>query len=312
MRTLGKISLVCAAAFLGLAQGSFAATPSCGGHGDRNSMLVSTAWLGEHLRDPNLVILAVGQKGDYEVGHIPGALYLDYNDIHTMPGPGHPLTLELPPMAQLAEVFGKLGVSNDSRIVLYVSKDWFSPTARAFLTLDAMGMGARTSMLDGGLPVWQSEGRPVSTEVRAVKAAKLEPCPQSDIIVDATYVNANLRHAGVDIVDARNVEFYTGAKIPNGQRAGHIPGASNITYSTLVDDKGKLKPIDTLQEKFQAAGIKSGDRVVSYCHIGQQASLIYFVARYLGYDARLYDGSWEDWSKRAELPAETSAAAPKQ
>ena len=312
MKTSECVSAVCAAAFLALAQPNFAAVPACGGHGDRASLVVSTAWLGEHLRDPNLVILAVGQKSDYEAGHIPGALYLDYNDIHTMPGSGHPLTMELPPMAQLADVLGKLGVGNDSRIVLYVSKDWFSMTARAFLTLDAMGLGGRTSMLDGGLPVWRSEGRPVSTEVRAVKPARLETCTQNDIIVDAAYVRANLHHAGVDIVDARNPEFYTGARIPQGQRAGHIPGASNITYSTLVDDKGKLKSPEALREQFRGAGIKSGDRVVSYCHIGQQASLIYFVARYLGYDARLYDGSWEDWSAHAEFPAETSAPAPQK
>ena len=110
-------------------------------------------------------------------------------------------------------------------------------------------------------------------------------------------------------MDARAPEFYSGARIPQGQRAGHIPGASNITFSTLVDEKGRLLAADAIQAKFRAAGIKSGDRVISYCHIGQQASLIYFVARYLGYDARLFDGSWEDWSRHADLPAETSANA---
>ena len=285
-----------------------AAAAACGGHGDRDSLLVSTSWLADHLNDRNLVILEVGDKAAYEKAHIPGAQFLEYMDTHLMKSPAG-LTLELPPMADLAEVFGKLGVTNDSRIVLYPSKDLSAPTARVYVTLDAMGLGAHTSILNGGTTIWQSEGRPVSADVRKATRGKLEPCPQNDVIASLEYVRANLHHAGVDIVDARLPEYYSGARIPQGQRAGHIPGASNITFSTLVDDKGKLLPADAIEAKFRAAGIKSGDRVVSYCHIGQQASLIYFVARYLGYDARLFDGSWEDWSRHADLPAETSATA---
>jgi thiosulfate/3-mercaptopyruvate sulfurtransferase len=277
-----------------------AAPAGCGGHGNRATMLVTTAWLADHLRDPNLVILAVGQKGDYDASHIPGALYLPYEDIHTMA----PLTLELPPMPQLTEVFGKLGVANDSHVILYTLKDSVSVTSRAYLTLDAMGLGPHASILDGGFPAWQSEGRAVTAEVRAASPRKLEACPQSDVIVDIDYVSANLHHAGVDIVDARLPEYYSGAKIPNGKRAGHIPGAANLAYSSLVDEQGKLKPVETLRQQFREAGVKPGDRVVSYCHIGQQATLVYFAARYLGFDARLYDGSWEDWSAHKELPAE--------
>jgi thiosulfate/3-mercaptopyruvate sulfurtransferase len=281
------------------------AAPPCGGHGTRETMLVSTAWLAAHLADPNVVVLAVGRPGEYEDGHIPGALDLKYADIVTKAGET-PLTTELPPMARLADVFGKLGVSNSSRVILYVSNDSLSLTTRAYLTLDAMGMGARTALLDGGLGTWKSESRPVTKEVRAVKAAKLEPCAQNDIIADRGYVQVNLRHAGVDIVDARDPGFYSGAQIPNNQRAGHIPGAANITYKTLVDSMNKFKTAQDLAAMFAAAGVKPGDRVVSYCHIGQQATVVYFAARYLGYDARLYDGSWEDWSAHRELPAEVS------
>jgi thiosulfate/3-mercaptopyruvate sulfurtransferase len=285
-----------------------AAAASCGGHGDRDSLLVSTSWLADHLNDRNLVVLAVGDKAEYVKAHIPGALWVEYMATHMMQSPAG-LTLEMPPMADLVEVFGALGITNDSRIVLYSIKNLDAPTARIQLTLDAMGLGSHTSILNGGTPVWQSEGRPVTTEVRKVVRGKIEPCPQNDVIVDVDYVRSHLHHAGVDIVDARRPEFYTGASLPPGQRAGHIPGASNITFSSLVDAQGKLLPVDAIQSKFRGAGIKTGDRVVSYCHIGQQASLIYFVARYLGYDARLFDGSWEDWSRHSDLPVETSATA---
>jgi thiosulfate/3-mercaptopyruvate sulfurtransferase len=268
-------------------------------------MLVSTAWLDGHLQDPNLVILSIGQKSEYDHGHIPGALYLDYAATRLAKSAAN-LTFELPPVANLVEVFGHLGVSNDSHIVLYFSRDMVSPTTRVFLTLDALGLGSQTSILDGGFPVWQSEGRPVSTEARLVIRGKLEPCPQNDVIADIDYVRANLRHPGVAIVDARDLEYYTGAKHGDGQRAGHIPGARGLTYSTLLDESGKFRPPDVLAAMFRDTGIQPGDRVVAYCHIGQQATVVYFVARYLGYDARLYDGSWEDWSAHIELPAETS------
>ena len=281
------------------------AAPACGGHGTRDSMLVSTAWLDGHLQDPNLVILSIGQKAEYVQGHIPGALHLEYADTRLAKSAAG-LTFELPPVADLVEVFGKLGVTNDSHIILYFSKDMVSPTTRVFLTLDAVGLGSQTSILDGGFPVWQSEGRPVSREARLVIRGKLEPCPQNDVITGVDYVRANLHRPGVAIVDARDLEYYTGARHADGKRAGHIPGARGLTYSTLLDDSGKFRTPDLLAAIFRDAGIQPGDRVVSYCHIGQQATVVYFVARYLGYDARLYDGSWEDWSAHTELPVETS------
>jgi thiosulfate/3-mercaptopyruvate sulfurtransferase len=309
MRNAAKLVGVTMALAIAALAPTQAAAQTCGGHGDKSTMLVSTAWLAEHLKDPNLVMLAVGQKSEYDAGHIPGSLFLDYMDTHLMKGPTG-LSVELPPMADLAAMFGKLGVSNNSRIVLYQTKDWFSPMTRSYLTLDAMGLGPHTSILDGGFPVWTKEGRPTTTEVRAATPGTITTCAQNDVIAYLDEVKASVKQPGVEIIDARNAEYYTGQTQPGDQRRGHIPGALSIPYRSLTDDSGKVKSPSELAEIFRAAGVKPGDRIIAYCHIGQQATAVYFAARYLGYSVKLFDGSWEEWSKHTELPAETSSSGP--
>jgi thiosulfate/3-mercaptopyruvate sulfurtransferase len=205
------------AALIGTAMSAFAAQ-SCGGHGGPQTLVVSTDWLAAHLRDPKLTILAVCDRAAYDRAHIPGAAFLRSQDLSSRLSA---LTLELPPMADLADTFGALGIGNDSRIVVYVGGGGrVIQATRTYLTLDAMGLGAQTSILDGGFDAWQSEGRPTSAESPAVKRGTLTPCPQSDVIVDSAYVSSNLRHRGVDIVDARAPEFYTGQSTANGKRTG--------------------------------------------------------------------------------------------
>ncbi len=279
------------------------AAGACPGHGDAGTMLVSVENLAAHLKEPGVVVIGVGPRAEFDKGHIPGSVSLELAAISAK---GVPLTLELPAMAELAETFGALGIWNTSRVVLYSVANSVQSATRVFLTLDAMGLGRNAALLDGGFAAWTAAGHPVTTEVSAVQKGKVEPCAQNDIIVDAAWVSANLRHPGVDIVDARLPAFYTGEQIPNNQRAGHIPGAANIPFSSMFDDKGLLKSPEQLRAMLSAAGVKQGDRVVSYCHIGQQATVTYFVARYLGFEARLYDGSWQDWSARTELPTEVS------
>jgi thiosulfate/3-mercaptopyruvate sulfurtransferase len=266
----------------------------------RRSLIVSTEQLAKHLKDDSLVLLQVGEKDEYTATHIPGAQFIQLADISTPRGQG--LALELPDTAQLKTTFERLGVSNKSRIVVYFGKDWVTPTARVFLTLDYLGLGDRTSILDGGLPAWRAEGRPVTTEVHTPRAGKLTPRLNTKIVVDASWVNANLSKPGVMILDARAAKFYTGEEVGRMPRGGHIPGARSIPFDSVVEDSNKFKSVETLRQLFNAAGVKKGDSVTTYCHIGQQASLLYFVARYLGYEAHLYDGSFEDWSHRPELP----------
>lgn len=295
-----SLTILAALALMPLA----APAATCGGHGTRENMFVSAQWLAGHLKDKNLVVLAVGDEKDYKEAHIPGSLFLDYRQTHEVKSASG-LQVEMLPMAAVAKVFAALGVSNDTRVVLYWVTDWFSPTGRIYLTLDAMGLGPNVSILDGAMPAWKTEGRPVTADLpSALTPGKLEPCAQTDIVADLDYVKNHLHSPGVRIVDARAPEVYSGANVRSGIMGGHIEGAANIYYNNLLNDQGKLKPAADLQKIFTDAGVKPGDRVVTYCFIGQQASALYTVARYLGYDTRLYDGSMDEWTKHPELPVE--------
>lgn len=268
-----------------------------------DSMIVTTEWLSKRLNDDSLVLLQVGEKDEYVAGHIPRAQFIQLTDISTPRGQG--LTLELPSVDQLKTTFERLGVSDNSRIIIYFGKDWVTPTARVFLTLDYLGLGDRTSILDGGLPLWRSEGKPVTSEVIEPKKGTLTPHANAKLIVDATWVKNNLDKPNIRILDARAPQFYTGQEQGRMPRGGHIPRAKNIPFSSLVEEgNNKFKSATALRDLFTQADVKTGSSVATYCHIGQQASLLYFVARYLGYDAHVYDGSFEDWSSRSELPVE--------
>ena len=267
----------------------------------RVPMLVTVDWLAEHLNDPSLVLLQIGERKDFNKGHIPRAQFLEYDSISTPHGQG--LMLELPPVEQLVSVFEKLGVSNGSHIILYFGTNWVTPTTRVYWTLDYLGLGDRTSILNGGLVAWDASHHPMSTQVRQPAKGSIKPSPRKEILADATWVDAHLNRPNVTLIDARTHEFYTGSESDGNPRSGHIPGASNLPYLEVIDqDNNKFKSPDALRELFLTAGLKPGNTMVSYCHIGQRATALYFAAKMLGYEAKMYDGSWEDWSHRQDLP----------
>lgn len=276
----------------------------------RAAMLVSTEWLGSHLNDPNIVLLHVGERREYDEGHIPGARFVTAEDMaemgHDKPGG---LMLQMPAAEKLRENLAKLGISDNSRIVVYFGNDWVTPSTRVVFTLDYAGLGDRTSLLDGGMQTWKSENRPLTKEVPPAGKGTLAALKTKPVIVDAEWVKANIGKPGISVVDGRAAAFYDGVQTGRGmqgpQRTGHIAGAKSVPYTAVTDKSLKLLSRDELAAVFAKAGIKPGDTVVGYCHIGQQATGMLFAARSLGHKVLLYDGSFEDWSARADYPVET-------
>ena len=281
------------------ASAALAATP-------RDSMLVTAPWLAKHINDSNLVLLHIGDQAGYDAAHIAGARRVSLSDISVSDHSGKGLMLEMPPAEELRQKLEALGISDDSRVILYYGKDWVSPTTRVFLTLDYAGLGERASLLDGGLEAWKKNGSAVTTEVPAKKTGKLSTLKLKPVIVTADAVRAK----NVVIIDGRAAAFYdgvdTGGSHDQAHKTGHVAGARSVPFTEITDDALLLKPASDLAALFAKAGVKPGDNIIAYCHIGQQATAVVFAARSLGYNAVLYDGSFEDWSRR-DLPVENPA-----
>ncbi len=276
-------------------------------------MLVTPGWLVEHRGERNLVLLHVGVPADFEKEHIPGAVPVNPQDL-AIPRTEGALILQLLPPDQLRAKLEGLGIGDDSRVIVYFAKEWVSPSTRVYFGLDAAGLGDRTSILDGGMPAWKAVGGAVVSSAADPSSAiqrkpgKITAKPHPELVADLDFVKANFNVPGVAIVDSRNTKFFDGTDPGTMPRAGHIPGAHSLPFDTLVTDDNRMKSRDETAKILEAAGIKPGDTVVSYCHIGQQATVLYFAAKRLGYKALLYDGSWDEWSRKSELPVEKSPA----
>ena len=276
--------------------------------------LVSTAWLAERLGDPTVLVLdgswwmpAENREPhtEYLEAHIPGAAFFDIDAIAD-------LTVDLPHMLPTPEAFaqaaGRLGLSRDATIVAY---DTFGirAAARVWWTLRTMGF-KKVFVLDGGLKAWRAEGRPVETgdvvPVVATVAADFRPA----LVRSLDDVSGLIASKAAQIVDARGgARFRAEAPEPRaGLRSGHMPGACNVPFDTLLDAGGHMKTAAEIGAIFQAAGLDLAQPIVTTCGSGITASVLALALARLGReDVAVYDGSWTEWGGRADTAVVTGA-----
>ncbi|HYG18270.1 MAG TPA: rhodanese-like domain-containing protein [Ohtaekwangia sp.] len=265
----------------------------------QHPVLVDAQWLSEHAKDPDIIILQVNWlKLDYEREHIPGAR-------HLWPGwlaPDSPEgNFNAPDPEKATAILQQLGISNNSHIVICHVRTEVTVAARMFLTLEHLGLAGQVSFLNGGQEAWKLDGNPVTSEVPEIKKGKFKARPGA-LIVDKDYVLKTLGSDKGVVVDARVKRFYDGDPTGN-PRDGHISGARNIPYPEMMNKTNMFKPADSLQAYFMPVATKEKE-VVTYCFIGQTASVVYMAGRILGYNMKLYDGSLQEWSRIDTLPME--------
>lgn len=270
--------------------------------------VVDAEWLSAHLDEPGVVVLEVGAREAYEAGHIRGARHLDLARISFSRGerddPDH-VMLDVPAVDVVRRALEAVGVSDDSRVVVTFDESRRVTSAtRVLWTLEFMGLGEQSALLDGGNPAWVRAGRALSSEAVEVVPGRLALDPALEQRVDKAWVLANLDTPGVALVDGRRAEPYTGAREEFPGRAGHIPGAGHLPIEDLFDDEGMLRTRTELVGLLNKAGVQEGDTVVAYCHIGLRATAVILAARAAGFEALLYDGSMNEWARDPTLPLE--------
>jgi len=282
---------VCSASFTAVAHAQKPLAPI-------DSMVVSTAWLAAHLTDPKVVLIEVTMDAKPTTeGHIPGARQLPYQEFTTK---RDGLSTEIPSVDSLKAKLESLGVADDSRVVVYAMH---APMAtRLLMTLDYLGH-QNFSYLDGGLAKWKAESRATTQEPTIVARRTFTPHLHPEIVVSADWITGHIGKPGLSLIDTRTDGEYNGTGNRSGMpSAGHLDGARQLEWESLFrsDNPLLLKDRNELN-KLYADRVQSGDTVVTYCWVGYRASATYFAARLLGYDAKFYDGSYQDWQMR-KLP----------
>ena len=273
-------------------------------------VLVSTDWVAAHLDDPGVRIMESDEDVLlYEVGHIPGAVKVDWvADLND------PMTRDYIDAARLQEFLRERGVNDDTTIVLYGDKNnWWA--TYAFWVFRLFGL-EKLRIMDGGRARWEEEGRPMVTETPAYPRGSITVRPRQDAAIRAFRedVAAHVDARG-KLVDVRSPEEYRGERMhmpeyPNegALRGGHIPGARNVPWGRAIDQSSHtFKSADELRAIYrEECGIAPDDDVVAYCRIGERSSHTWFVLTYLlGYDrVRNYDGSWTEWGNLVRAPIE--------
>jgi thiosulfate/3-mercaptopyruvate sulfurtransferase len=273
--------------------------------------LVSTEWLAAHLRDPDLRVLDGSwhmpqarrdPRAEFVGAHLPGAVFFDIDGIADR---SSPLPHMLPAPEAFADAIGALGVGTGDRVVIYDTRGVVS-AARVWWTFRAFGHDA-VAVLDGGLPKWKAEGRPLeSGEPRAVRRV-FHGTPRPGLVRDLAAIRDNLTTRREQVLDARSAGRFTATEPEPraGLRGGHIPGSLNLPSDTLVRPDGTLLPPGDLRKRFEAAGVDFTRPVTTTCGSGITASVLAFGLHLLGHPrVAVYDGSWTEWGGRADTPVE--------
>lgn len=277
----------------------------------RESILVSTDWLAEHLGDETVRILDCryyfdGRDGyaEYRTGHIPGARYCDWTQVTV--DPNDPIAYRLASPEYMAARLGELGIGDEHTIVGYDDEGGHF-VARLWLALARYGRADRLRILDGGWTRWLLEGRPVSTEEPQWPVARFTlpgPSPDPDLVADADDVLRAVAERSALVLDVRRLSEYTGEEV-RARRGGHIPGARHWFWQQSLDWDGdrRFLPAERIAERLQAIGVAPETPVITYCHGGVRAAHAALALRLAGIrNVRVYVGSWAEWGNRDDLP----------
>jgi thiosulfate/3-mercaptopyruvate sulfurtransferase len=278
--------------------------------------LVTTEWLAKHLDDPHIRIVDSSFKlpgivptarEDYDRGHIPGAVFFDIDDVAE---PGTSLPHMIPPPELFAGKMEAFGIGDDDRVVIYDSAG-LSSAGRAWWMLRLFGHHD-VAILDGGLPKWRREGRPLETAEPRPARGHFTPRFDPKLVRDKQALIDNLATRREQIVDARAAGRFDGtvAETRPGLRSGHIPGSRNLPYDQLTDpDTRQLRSAEALTELFCGAGVALDRPIVTSCGSGVTACALAFALHLIGRpEMAVYDGSWSEWGLPGDTPVETGPA----
>lgn len=278
--------------------------------------LVSTAWLAAHLGEPSLAVvdaswyLAAMQRdghAEYRAGHLPGAVFWDLDALSDR---SSDLPHMLPDPDTLARDIGGLGIGNGDRVVVYDGSGVNLSAARVWWTLRVAGH-TDVAVLDGGLPRWRAEGRPLEAGEAIRPAEPYVVRFRPELVRSLEQLREGLAGGGAQLLDARSRGRFAGTEPEPrpGLRGGHIPGSRNLPFLELVGPDGLLRSPEELRRLYRDAGIDFSRPVVTSCGSGATACALTLGLASLGIESAVYDGSWSEWGRENGPPIEQGPAA---